>query len=413
MKNLFLYALVAILILSLSFANGGYGPATMTVEKKWLLVCPTNPTCTAEFEGILITNGSNQRVVSIETEPEMEITSDDDGEIHVIYKGKLRNGSILLAANATIVVDYRSYISEDPPLVRESITPTVLTEWNEEIAKKAAELADEKSTLGTIRNETAWVHKNIEYDISYFEKKVDAKTVFVERRGVCTAYAHLLISMLNSLGIRTRYVNGYVMTKEWQPHAWVEGYIPGYGWLPLDPTFGEAGVLESSHIIVSYGSDQISDYDRFVADDELLNINSIPLRITVISIENEPKGLSIDVSFENRTYTVITEIKNERPYYEYGRYQFIAPDGYGDEVSELLLIEPNGKIQLQHRLNSSMFSPGYMYTLPIMASINGANDRKTFVVVVEENGSSLNEDCAPLFFLSAILLVAIIRFTVE
>jgi len=412
MKNLFLYALATILILSLSFANGSYGPATMTVEKKWLLICPTNPTCTAEFEGILITNGSNQRVVSIETEPRMDIASDDNGEIHVTYKGRLRNGSILLSANATIVVDYRSNISEDPPLVHENITPTVLTEWNEEIARKAAELADERSTLGTIRNETVWVHKNIEYDISYFEREVDAKTVFVERRGVCTAYAHLLISMLNSLGIRTRYVNGYVMTKEWQPHAWVEGYIPGYGWLPIDPTFGEVGVLESSHIIVSYGSDQTSDYDRFVADDKSLNMNSISPRITVISTENDPKGLSINMSFENRTYTVITEIKNERPYYEYGRYQFITPDGYGEEISELVLIEPNGEVKLQHRLNSSMFSPGYIYTLPVEASINGAKDRKTFLVA-EENDSSQNENCAPLFLLSAVFLVAIIRFAVE
>ena len=62
------------------------------------------------------------------------------------------------------------------------------------------------------------------------------------KAGVCQDFAHLLLVMLRKIEIPARYVSGYVcpnksgMRGEGATHAWVEAYIPFYGWLGFDPT---------------------------------------------------------------------------------------------------------------------------------------------------------------------------------
>ena len=62
------------------------------------------------------------------------------------------------------------------------------------------------------------------------------------KAGVCQDFAHVLLVMLHMINIPARYVSGYVcpnkngMRGEGATHAWVEAYIPFYGWLGLDPT---------------------------------------------------------------------------------------------------------------------------------------------------------------------------------
>ena len=62
------------------------------------------------------------------------------------------------------------------------------------------------------------------------------------KAGVCQDFAHILLVMLRLLGVPARYVSGYIcphdsgMRGEGATHAWVEAYIPSYGWLGLDPT---------------------------------------------------------------------------------------------------------------------------------------------------------------------------------
>ncbi|MFN5134805.1 MAG: transglutaminase-like domain-containing protein [Chitinophagaceae bacterium] len=48
--------------------------------------------------------------------------------------------------------------------------------------------------------------------------------------------------MLRTIGIPSRYVSGYIcpnkngMRGEGATHAWVEAFIPAYGWEGIDPT---------------------------------------------------------------------------------------------------------------------------------------------------------------------------------
>jgi len=62
------------------------------------------------------------------------------------------------------------------------------------------------------------------------------------RSGVCQDFAHVMLEILRSLGIPSRYVSGYIcpnkngMRGEGATHAWIEAWIPGNGWVGYDPT---------------------------------------------------------------------------------------------------------------------------------------------------------------------------------
>ncbi|RYZ35996.1 MAG: transglutaminase family protein, partial [Sphingobacteriales bacterium] len=88
----------------------------------------------------------------------------------------------------------------------------------------------------------SYVFKNFKYiqGVTSVESTVDE--VWKLKAGVCQDFAQVLLVMLRMIDIPARYVSGYVcpnrngMRGEGATHAWVEAYIPFYGWLGLDPT---------------------------------------------------------------------------------------------------------------------------------------------------------------------------------
>jgi transglutaminase-like putative cysteine protease len=107
------------------------------------------------------------------------------------------------------------------------------------------------------------VHTDFSYEPATTDISTPLAQVMRERRGVCQDFAHVMIGCLRSVGLAGRYVSGYLetMPPPGQPrlvgsdasHAWVAAFVPGLGWLDLDPT---NGVLPNqSHITVAYGRD--------------------------------------------------------------------------------------------------------------------------------------------------------------
>ena len=78
------------------------------------------------------------------------------------------------------------------------------------------------------------------------------------RTGVCQDFAHLMIGAVRSLHLAARYVSGYLrsgedVTGSEASHAWVSVFVPGFGWLDIDPT---NDVLPSEgHITLAWGRD--------------------------------------------------------------------------------------------------------------------------------------------------------------
>ena len=100
-----------------------------------------------------------------------------------------------------------------------------------------------QTSIATIAsNCAAYIFNEFKYikGITNIETTVDE--ILEKRAGVCQDFAHLMLQVLRSLKIPSRYVSGYICPNkkgvrgEGATHAWVEVYIPQYGWAGIDPT---------------------------------------------------------------------------------------------------------------------------------------------------------------------------------
>ncbi len=91
--------------------------------------------------------------------------------------------------------------------------------------------------------------------VTSIETKIDE--ILLLKAGVCQDFAHLLLVLLHMNGIPARYVSGYICPKDQElrgegaTHAWVEAYIPFYGWLGLDPT--NNCIVSDRHVRLAIG----------------------------------------------------------------------------------------------------------------------------------------------------------------
>ncbi len=88
--------------------------------------------------------------------------------------------------------------------------------------------------------------RHVHTTFSYVPGATDSRTPVAEslsaRRGVCQDFANVMIALCRSRGIPSRYVSGYFYNGKTEDneieasHAWVEIFIPDYGWKGFDPT---------------------------------------------------------------------------------------------------------------------------------------------------------------------------------
>jgi transglutaminase-like putative cysteine protease len=87
-----------------------------------------------------------------------------------------------------------------------------------------------------------YVYDNFKYIKGVTTVETTPDEVWKLKAGVCQDFAHILLVLLRQIKIPARYVSGYIcpnkngMRGEGATHAWIEAYIPGNGWVGLDPT---------------------------------------------------------------------------------------------------------------------------------------------------------------------------------
>lgn len=137
--------------------------------------------------------------------------------------------------------------------------------WSDPAIKKYAQKSfpPERPILAGLLDLTHRVFKDFKYDPAATTLATPLSQVMAEKRGVCQDFAHLMLACLRSLGLPARYVSGYLLTRpppgkeklrgSDASHAWVSAWVPGAGWIDLDPTNDCIPGVE--HVTTAWGRD--------------------------------------------------------------------------------------------------------------------------------------------------------------
>ncbi len=121
-------------------------------------------------------------------------------------------------------------------------------------------LADGRGDVwADVRRLGAHVYRTFAYKPKSTGVNTRATEALKLRMGVCQDFAHVHLGLCRSVGIPARYVSGYFFNNTRRPreieasHAWIEAYIPGFGWAPFDPTHDR--VADDRYVKLAVGRD--------------------------------------------------------------------------------------------------------------------------------------------------------------
>lgn len=157
----------------------------------------------------------------------------------------------------------------------------------------------DKSIIVIAKEFNQYIFKNFTYTkgITNIETTIDE--ILEIRKGVCQDFAILLLQLLRTAGIPSRYVSGYIcpnesgLRGEGATHAWVEIYTPTQGWLGLDPT-NNIWTMDN-HVKLSVG--------RNFHD-------CTPIKGTFKGLAKQTLSVSVSISYEDgREYEEVNDVK--------------------------------------------------------------------------------------------------------
>ncbi len=175
------------------------------------------------------------------------------------------------------MIEYSEYVFETYTFVPESLIPVL-----DETVKKADMINDDRTYHGMLYSCSQlekYFAENYRYSLQPGRTPLGTDVVeyFLssQDRGYCMHFASASTLILRYIGIPARYCEGYALTanqlaeaelfidengerkvkvelSDAQAHAWVEVYIPGYGWIPYEmtpPSFGEEDAVPMNSIM--------------------------------------------------------------------------------------------------------------------------------------------------------------------
>jgi transglutaminase-like putative cysteine protease len=176
--------------------------------------------------------------------------------------------------------------------------------------------ADAKATLSSVVNPadkplknalvlSEYVYDNFKYEKGVTNIETPIEDVWNLKAGVCQDFAHMLLVMLRMFKIPARYVSGYICPKEsgvrgeGATHAWVEAYIPFYGWLGLDPTNNT--IVTDGHVKIAVGRNFA---DCTPVKGTYKGSGDHTLEVTVQVENGKPRAMPTPIEVPSYIYTV-------------------------------------------------------------------------------------------------------------
>lgn len=175
------------------------------------------------------------------------------------------------------------------------------------IISKRGFSADDKKI---IENVAEFIKNSAEYSLTYDRNLDNEENIVIAfldkyKEGICQHYASSAVLFYRALGIPARYVTGFMASAvegEWadvtnkQAHAWVEVYIDGVGWMPVEVT-GSGGDFSSESGYTPNSSSKINIRPENVSK----KYDGTPLTATNIIVGLESlleKGLTYEAVVE-------------------------------------------------------------------------------------------------------------------
>lgn len=139
------------------------------------------------------------------------------------------------------------YKEDEMPLLSPSLILVEGLDFGDFVTRLRNEHLDPINFLVAI---TEKIHSQWKHLIREEENLWSPDKTFSSYEGSCRDLSWMLMQMLRQVGLGTKFVSGYAFNPELDEgndlHAWVEVYLPGAGWVGIDPSLG---LLTDEHYI--------------------------------------------------------------------------------------------------------------------------------------------------------------------
>lgn len=170
-------------------------------------------------------------------------------DVHSVVETRRRGEDMrqLAIPMSQLGVDYRSwdFLREHGPVNEDPALPYLVSELGLSRTRRVAEAFQIILTRS---------RDIISYQRGVTNSSSTVRDVLRFKVGVCQDFAHLAIALLRKIGVPTRYVSGYLHranASELETHAWIESFVPGTGWIGLDPTHGT--IVDERYVVLAVG----------------------------------------------------------------------------------------------------------------------------------------------------------------
>lgn len=153
------------------------------------------------------------------------------------------------------------YASSEREMLAEFCAPTQYVPLDEIFRIEAEDAlgAGRTDVWSDVRRLGDYIHWRFTYMPRSTEVDTPANRALELRRGVCQDFAHVHLALCRVLGIPARYVSGYFFNER-RPareaeasHAWIEAWLPDFGWAAYDPT--HARPADERYVKIATGRD--------------------------------------------------------------------------------------------------------------------------------------------------------------
>ncbi|MCB1225465.1 MAG: transglutaminase family protein [Verrucomicrobiales bacterium] len=181
----------------------------------------------------------------------LEVASDAVVETRVDERGEAPSGLTLDALEGP-EMDFTVFdFQNSSPLI--AVTADAADEARAVIGPRVTDLWRDSVALAR------HVHETFQYVPGLTDSRTTVAEALKSRCGVCQDFANVTIALCRSRGIPARYVSGYFFNGKTEPseveasHAWMEVFLPGFGWKGWDPTHDRAA--DPRYIKLAVGRD--------------------------------------------------------------------------------------------------------------------------------------------------------------